>query len=524
MRSFPRKRQMRCFHWHGSRRLIFSELRKLLGDEHGSLRKLAEERDDLLDFFSGSIARCVEGLPQHAVPALGVFADAQACMAEQSGCPGLRKALIEGASTVGGQPMHLLVAVDSEEAFKDIRRAIHDVVPTPWISLVVPPRLHEAPAAVISAWILEFGRLDMMWLPYSSFKAEAWPATGAMLQSLLESGAIGSYGIRAEVHPRRTLAELFDRTPRPAAWLVDHDFTRPDESELLAAAGEADIAVVALPRLASDTAASEAAQHCHALRLGFSVVVRLNGAALELQESARPEFPAISPERFDNLEAQHAAHISNGFISYTRDMFDAPTFEAIVAECRRLWTSEDIEPNCNLDGHHRLGGYVMDHGNGNSSLYKLIYGNEAFRRWVSAVHGAGELWPSDFPIELREYGRESQGMACHSDVALYHNIETDVEFVLTIDNDSGCKTSYYDSKGQQRQWHTEANSVVMVRANAARHCASPTHGGTRTMLKFIYVANFQKSRDFNDYRSNTCDGRSRNWLAVKRRREQREEL
>ena len=29
------------------------------------------------------------------------------------------------------------------------------------------------------------------------------------------------------------------------------------------------------------------------------------------------------------------------------------------------------------------------------------------------------MWPSDFPIELREYGRESKGMGCHPDLQMY---------------------------------------------------------------------------------------------------------
>merc|ERR1711920_838120 len=120
--------------------------------------------------------------------------------------------------------------------------------------------------------------------------------------------------------------------------------------------------------------------------------------------------PGLRPSVLDDLPKQHAQYKANNHVIYMEDFFDAATYDAIVKETQRLWKSHDVEANCNLDGRNRLGGYVLDHSLLESSLYRLIYGNEPFRRWVSQVHGEGEMWPSDFPIEVREYGPESKGM------------------------------------------------------------------------------------------------------------------
>ncbi|KAF4681693.1 hypothetical protein FOZ60_011691, partial [Perkinsus olseni] len=68
-----------------------------------------------------------------------------------------------------------------------------------------------------------------------------------------------------------------------------------------------------------------------------------------------------------------------------------------------------MEANCNLDGTHRMGGYVGY----KSELYRLIFASN-FRLWASLVTKAGALWGADFPMELREYGRRSGG-ECESE-------------------------------------------------------------------------------------------------------------
>lgn len=207
---------------------------------------------------------------------------------------------------------------------------------------------------------------------------------------------------------------------------------------------------------------------------------------------------------------------------YVENFFDNATWDAIVAETKRLWASRDLEANCNLDGKDRLGGYVLDlNSNINSSLYQLIYGNEPFRQWVTTVNGKGDMWPSDFPIELREYPEKSRGMGCHSDLLMYHSQPKDCEFALTVENDSPSVSTYVDKRGVKHKVQTKANSLIMVRANAAVHCVTGTTIGSRQIIKFIYAGDFKKSKDFWRYTDNVCTEDNPNVRALKRRREER---
>ena len=68
-----------------------------------------------------------------------------------------------------------------------------------------------------------------------------------------------------------------------------------------------------------------------------------------------------------------------------------------------------------------MGGFVLDYQDRKDTLYELIYGNLGLIHWVSQIYGI-RMWPSDFPIELREYGPNSAGMQCHRDFLLYSNV------------------------------------------------------------------------------------------------------
>lgn len=229
--------------------------------------------------------------------------------------------------------------------------------------------------------------------------------------------------------------------------------------------------------------------------------------------------PGVSATTLEKLDEQAQTYKANKHVIYKPNFFDAATWQAIVNETKRLWKSHDLEGNCNLDGTNRLGGYVLDHLSKDSSLYELIYGNEPFRRWVSAVNNEGTMWPSDFPIEVREYGTESRGMGCHSDLQMFAVPRKDLEFAVTVDNESKCMVTFTDASGKEHTLRTEPNSVMMVRVNAARHCVGPTKGGHRTILKFIYVGDYRKSRDFEAYKGNECGPDNMNNVALKARRE-----
>eukprot|EP00913_Durusdinium_trenchii_P034021 g31846.t3 len=238
--------------------------------------------------------------------------------------------------------------------------------------------------------------------------------------------------------------------------------------------------------------------------------------------------PGVSEKILTGLKEQAKVFKANDHIIYAEDFFDTATFAAIKAETQRLWRSEDIEANCNLDGTNRLGGYITDLLPHNSSLYHLIYGNDPFRHWVSAVNDEGPMWPSDFPIELREYGSQSKGMGCHPDLQMYKVPRKDLEFAFTVDNDSRCNVSFWDAAGKLHLVQTKPNSLMMVglelSVNAATHCVSSTEGGTRSILKFIYVGDYRKSDEFWHYTSNECDDSNPNRQMLSDRRAQRQRV
>lgn len=151
-------------------------------------------------------------------------------------------------------------------------------------------------------------------------------------------------------------------------------------------------------------------------------------------------------------------------------------------EAARVWDSGDIEPNCNLDGMDRLGGYVhlneeIPVAEQTESLYSLIFGNEPLRRWISAIANKN-FFPSDFFIELREYGPNSKGMPCHSDLQMYADGAGDMEIVVTLSQDptSECNVTWYDKNNRKHSVRPAPNSITLVMANSAVHCVTPTNG------------------------------------------------
>jgi len=238
-----------------------------------------------------------------------------------------------------------------------------------------------------------------------------------------------------------------------------------------------------------------------------------------IRNSSKDFVPGLSREMLEDLPKQAKEFKENFKAIYRRNFFDEATFAAIQAEAKRLWQSEDIEGNCNLDGRNRVGGYVLDHSSKDTSLYKLIYGNEDFRRWVTAVNDEGPMYPSDFPIELREYPADSRGMGCHPDLQMYAVSKKDNEFAFTVDNYSKCNVTFYDLKNVMHTIETEANSMMMVGVNSATHCVSRTDGGYRTIIKFIYVGDYRKSKSFVQYKGNECGPQNPNNRVLQSRRD-----
>ena len=186
-----------------------------------------------------------------------------------------------------------------------------------------------------------------------------------------------------------------------------------------------------------------------------------------------------------------------------------------------MWKSHDIEPNCNLDGTDRIGGYVHFSQNAEpisqaNSMYSLIYGNEPLRLLISGIIDRA-VYPSDFPIELREYGSDSKGMPCHADIQMYGDLLTNLEIVVTLTNQGSSEMYWYDREGKRRSVHPKANSLTIVHPSAAVHCVTPTRGGPREILKFIMVGSYAKSEWFNMYVDNICGITNPNVQAVRQR-------
>merc|ERR1712137_1155754 len=93
-----------------------------------------------------------------------------------------------------------------------------------------------------------------------------------------------------------------------------------------------------------------------------------------------------------------------------------------------------------------------------------------------------------------------------------------IEVVMTIDNDSECTFMYYDRKQNRHSVKAEQNSLTIVQPNSAKHCVSPTLGGTRSILKFIFVGDYRKSPQFGAYTVNKCGANNPNRKALELRR------
>ena len=232
----------------------------------------------------------------------------------------------------------------------------------------------------------------------------------------------------------------------------------------------------------------------------------------------------ISEEHSSAASLQRSAHLFREYynIIYVDKIFDTETFDRLKMEASRLWKSNDIEPNCNLNGRDRLGGYIHFSAGSRAeeqknSFYSTIYGNEALRIWISAVTGT-TVFPADFPIELREYGESSRGMQCHSDVQMYADLDSNFEIVVTLSNHGDCSLIWYDRTNTKHTVRPLANSISIVQPNSAVHCVSGAGGGSREMLKFIMVGQYSKHSNFWEYIGNTCDDHNPNVVSMNRRK------
>ena len=243
-----------------------------------------------------------------------------------------------------------------------------------------------------------------------------------------------------------------------------------------------------------------------------------------VRKFSKPGFPSIDPNKMNaNFLLNSAREFrENNDIIYVDGIFDDVTFAAIEREVARIWKSPDLEPNCNLDGENRIGGYVhlasgLPVSQQKDSLYNLIYANEPLRLWISAITGQN-VFASDFPIELREYGNQSAGMQCHSDVQMYADERKNFEVVVTVSNHGKSDLHWFDRRMNEKVIRSRPNSITVVRPNAAVHCVGEAGGGFREILKFIYVGTYRKHANFFRYVRNKCSNKNPNVKSVKSRR------
>jgi len=222
---------------------------------------------------------------------------------------------------------------------------------------------------------------------------------------------------------------------------------------------------------------------------------------------------ALNPEIYtvESLATFRKKYLENDHMIYVENFFSDASFLKIKKETERLWGvgAAEIEPNCNLDGRDRIGGFVQvpETANPETSLYSTIYANEELFDWVGKIAGSRNFFPADFPIELREYGPKSRGMACHSDLQMYEDPEGDLEIVITLSHEKGSKSrvKWFDRAGKEKSVRPIPNSITIVKPNAAVHCVSGTRGGSREILKFILVSGYGKPAGFHRYAENACD-------------------
>lgn len=89
----------------------------------------------------------------------------------------------------------------------------------------------------------------------------------------------------------------------------------------------------------------------------------------------------------------------------------------------------------------------------------------------------------NYPIELRLYDKESQGLRWHVDKALFY--KPYYECVLTLENDTYSMFQYLNAQGNIQNVIPKSNTLVCVTPNSIPHCVTPSLKGNRIILKFV---------------------------------------
>ena len=101
----------------------------------------------------------------------------------------------------------------------------------------------------------------------------------------------------------------------------------------------------------------------------------------------------------------------------------------------------------------------------------------------------------NYPIELRLYDSESQGLRWHVDKALFY--KPYYECVLTLENDTYSMFQYLDKHCNIQNIIPKSNTLVCVTPNSVPHGVTPSLKGNRLILKFVVTFQHNTINDSN---------------------------
>ena len=186
------------------------------------------------------------------------------------------------------------------------------------------------------------------------------------------------------------------------------------------------------------------------------------------------------------------AFVSNGGVLYRERFLSPADFEAIRRECRTLRGGMRAEKDSIA---LRRMGLCLDR---RSHTHAMLM-SEAVASRIAALTGVPRLEPSDFPVELRQYGAGAS-MGWHRDDALYSPPQTEV--ILTLENTADCFTEWVCADGGRDSAWTTPNSVLLVRAGEGgpSHRVTPVKRGERTIVKLVFhEPDAERSASFYDH-------------------------
>eukprot|EP00978_Attheya_sp_CCMP212_P009787 scaffold23280_cov43-Attheya_sp.AAC.3 len=169
-----------------------------------------------------------------------------------------------------------------------------------------------------------------------------------------------------------------------------------------------------------------------------------------------------------------------GGILYRRSVLTKEEFESIKREVESL----SLKPELNSVANHRLGAQLDPLGD----TYSILSHGSLYQ-WINSILKTESdekkmILSDQVPVDLRVYEKKGAGMEWHVDDVLFEP-EPQVEVILTLDNDSDCKTCWIQN-GREEILETEPNSALVLLAGQVRHKVAPLKHGRRRILKFVY--------------------------------------